>query len=142
PDCGTTSPLAEPNLQSGRRTRHWTTKLTETSSTRFRPLPGLSDLHFCAANQALAELNVKLAGAPVGFRIEVDRSGPMRPGPVRFTPDRRHDSFSLAFIQRLPKPSRVSGHTISVEWRSPTGAPAELRHGSLDLTYRGPAARC
>jgi hypothetical protein len=85
-----------------RRTRQWTAKQAKTSSTQFRPLPELSDLHICAANQALAELHVKLAGASAAFRVEVDRSGPMQPGPVRFTPDRKHDSFSLAFIRRCP----------------------------------------
>jgi hypothetical protein len=141
PACGRASPLAEP-LGGGRQSRQWTANVAVTSSKRFQPLPGLSNLHICADNQALALLSVKLAGATAGFRVEVDRSGSMDPGPVRFTPKGKHDSFSLAFIRRLPGPSADHRHTFNVEWRSPTGGLVELRHATFGLDYRAQLAGC
>lgn len=142
PPCGAPTILAEPSAQSGRQTRQWTAKTAVTSSQRFHPLPGLSELHFCAANQALAELKVRLKGASAGFRIEVDRSGSMAPGAVRFIPKAKHSSFSLAFVRRLPGSPKGGPHTVSVEWRSPTGRIVELRHATLSLRYRASPARC
>src|SRR5215467_15947729 len=50
----------------------FTTTTARTSSTRFRPVPGLPEIRICALKQVTATLSAELSGAPAGFQVHVD----------------------------------------------------------------------
>jgi hypothetical protein len=120
----------------------FTTTPVTTSSTTFRPVPGLGGLTICALHQVTAALSVELNGAPAGFQIRVDGGGTASPGAVRFVPAGPHDSFSFTFVRSVSPFEANDNHGFDVEWRSPTGAPTTLERGTLNLQYQRGTQAC
>lgn len=121
--------------------RRWFAKTATTSSSKYHGLPGLERLNICASNQVVAMLRVRLHGASAGFRIVTDGSDVMKPGPIRFAPARKVQTFSLTFVQNLGT-SNTFLHTFSVEWRSPTGHLSTAQRAAVELRYRSPPHGC
>ena len=119
------------DLQASRRT----TSTVTTSSTTFRPIPGLSGLSICALNQVTASLSVELNGPPAGFQIRVDGDGLMPPGAVQFVPAGAHDSFSFTFMRGVSPFENNDHHVFDVEWRSPTAATTTLERDTFNLYF-------
>jgi len=125
-----------------RQASKWTTTIATTSRKTFTPIPGLSGLNICALNQVTAALSVELNGAPAGFQIHVDDGPIMQPGKIRFVPAGAHDSFSFDFVMSVGPFENNDHHVFDVEWRSPTGSPAVLERGTLNLQYQQGTHSC
>jgi hypothetical protein len=113
-----------------------------TTSTTFRPLPGLHGLNVCALHQVSATLSVVLHGAPAAFQVRVDGGPTMAPGAVRFAPVGKHDFSSFTFLRSVGPFEANDHHVFDVEWRSPTGAPATLDRGTLNLLFERGTQAC
>lgn len=120
----------------------FTTTTQTTSSTTFRAVGGLSGLTICALNQVTADLSVQLTGAPASFRIRQDGGGFIAPGTIRFVPAGPSDSFSFTFIANVTPFEANDNHSFDVEWRSPTGRPATLQLGTINLQYQKGTQGC
>jgi hypothetical protein len=121
----------------------WTTTRVSTSSAIFRHVRALGRARICATNQVSAALSVELSGNPAGFRIQIDNGPLMKPGAVRFVPAGPHDTFSFTFIGRLAaRKNNDNKHTLTVEWRSPMHAMAQLERATLNVQYQRDVGHC
>ena len=112
-----------------------------TSSTAWRTVPGLDDIHICSDHEVSATLSVNLRGAPARFRVLVDQAGAMEPGSARFVPN-GEESFSYTFAGPTGPFEANDNHVVDVQWRSPTGQAVTLVLGGVNLLYEQGTLQC
>ncbi len=121
---------------SGLDEQNWKARArsASTSSTTWRGVPGLRNLAVCVAEGLSATLSAEMRGAPVQFRVHRDGlpTGFLRPGRVQFQPFGGTDSFSFTFVGRAENGIQL----LNVQWRSPTGNPATITKGTLNVQFK------
>lgn len=125
-----------------RQVSAFTATQVSTSSTSFKPVPGLTGLPACALHQVSATLSVELSGAPAGFRVRIDSGAVMEPGAIRFVPSGAHDSFSFTFVRSVSPFEANDHHVFDVEWRSPSGSVVTLGRGTFSLLFERGTHSC
>jgi hypothetical protein len=107
-----------------------------TSSSQFRPIPGLLRLT-CSRGTVAVTVSVNVTGAPLDVRAVIDSGKPMEPRIAHFDPAGT-TSFSYTFVDSVGPFEASNGHTYSVQWRSPTGGSVTLRRADMLVQYRDP----
>lgn len=139
------------NTQSFR----WTTDEATTTSAEWEDVPGLWGLHVFLdpafgdpSVSAQVSLVLDRGGVPVDIRIIGGRSAidpktrrpfivegkTLRPGPVslgRGWPLAGAEAFSFTFVRAAIPPTNLA--LLSVQWRSPTGAPITMLKGTVTV---------
>lgn len=124
----------EAAFRASKRAFAYTSDAVSTTATEFEPLPGLDDLEILNRDAVTAAFSGDFDGAPVEVRVVLRGGNALLPGIARFAPSEGSSSFSQDFVS--PAGRGVACRTYAVEWRSPTGDQATLRHGSLIVDYR------
>jgi hypothetical protein len=106
-----------------------------TSSTTWQDVPVLS-VNICSLNEVSATLSVNLSGARAGFRIVGEQGNVAEPGAIAFIPSGGVESFSYTFVTSTGTFEADDRHTLTVQWRSSTGAPVTLGRGDLNVLYQ------
>jgi hypothetical protein len=107
-----------------------------TSSKTFHDVQGLSRLFVCARRAVSATVSVTARGGPFALRVNIDDDGNLHPGQARFQAGRHASSFSYTFVGAVGPFEADDGHSFAVQWRSVTGAPVEMRRGTVDLLFQ------
>jgi hypothetical protein len=116
------------------RARYRTTSLT-TSSTAWHSVPMLS-VTICAINEVSATVSVNLSGARARFRVVGEQGNVIKPGPADFAPrGTATESFSYTFVTSVGTFEADDRHSLTVQWRSPTGAAVTLTRGDFNVLY-------
>jgi len=114
------------------RARYRTTSLT-TSSAAWHSIP-MFNVTICAINEVSATISVNLTGARARFRVVGEQGNVIRPGPAEFAP-RGTESFSYTFVTSVGTFEADDRHSLTVQWRSPTGSPVTLTRGDFNVLY-------
>lgn len=128
--------------ESGLQTLEWASTDVTTSSSSFSLVHGFREFNVCASGPVLISLSVELHGAPAGFRVVIDQRQLMEPGPVRFVPLGRHDTFSFVFVENLRPINGIDLHSFEVEWRSPYGTATNMERGTVAVQYESSSQNC
>jgi hypothetical protein len=120
----------------------WTVNRASTSSSTFRPVPGLAGLDVCALGEVAATLSIQTSGAPVGLQIRIDGGGLMHPDAVRFVPTGQHDSFSFTWLSTVGPFEANDHHSFDVEWRAPLGGTVTLDRATVNVLYQRGTHAC
>jgi hypothetical protein len=117
-------------------TQLWRTRLTKatTNSSDWERVAGLAKQRICVASGLSATVSLDMtAGNGVHLRVVVDGK-PARPRKAFFDTGDASDRTSSSFT--FVRPVARGGHTVSVEWRSPSGEAATLHSGTLEISYQ------
>jgi hypothetical protein len=111
----------------------WRQHSAATSRTTFFRLGNFSRLRVLAKGGMAATVSGNFTGNPVEIRVK-DGGKVFKPGRAHFDPAAGTTSFSFSFV--APGSRVPACHSITVEWRSPTGAAVTFKRGDLILSYR------
>lgn len=109
----------------------YTKSNSSTSSKKFKGIPGLNRSPIANRGPATLVFSGDFSGAPVEIRALKGSHG-MAPGVAHFDPSTGTTSFTFVFMAGGGAPRC---RDFSMVWRSPSGSPVVLHHGSFTVTY-------
>lgn len=128
-------------IAAGQQSQRWIPVSDRTMSTQWRYVDRANSLHpgtpmrVPSVGLLTVVVNANVRGAAVQFRV-LDNVVVAKPKIATFTPTQTSRSFSFTF-SHFDQP-KTCGHTIRLEWRSPTGHRVDLDSASVIATFVPP----
>lgn len=105
-----------------------------TSSRRWKDVQGYTVI-VCARRAVSVQAFVNVTGAPVRFRFTLDNGAVFRPSAGRFDPRDGTHAFTVMGVQRAGTFEGSDGHSVTLQWQSPTGDNVSLSRGVMNVLY-------
>jgi hypothetical protein len=130
-----------------RQAAAWTSSPVSTSSRAWRTVPGLSFVAtgsgsntLCMLNELSVSLSADVHGAPVRFRVLMDGGPVLQPGPARFSGGAGKRTHTAMWVGHAGTFEALDRHALELQWRSPTGRPATLARGAVNVLFEDGAS--
>jgi hypothetical protein len=94
-------------------------------------------LTVCASGPLSVEISAGVNGAAMGLRVVIDHASVgMHPGETHFDDAGGTTSFGFTFADTVAPVGGKDLHTVTMQWRSPTGISTTLVRGLLNVLYQ------
>jgi hypothetical protein len=114
----------------------WRDSAISTTNQTFTDVAAMT-VTVCAAGPLSVEISAGVNGAAMGMRVVIDHgSVAMHPGETHFDDAGGTTSFGFSFADTVGPVGGKDLHSISMQWRSPTGVSTTLVRALLNVLYQ------
>jgi hypothetical protein len=114
----------------------WRDTAISTTNQTFSDVAAMT-VTVCAAGPLTVEISAGVNGAAMGMRVVIDHAATaMHPGEAHFDDAGGTTSFGFGFADTVAPVGGKDLHSISMQWRAPTGVSTTLVRALLNVLYQ------